>query len=106
MRYWNAYSDESSDPMTGNIQVLAPIGSSFKDIWDKINDGKNGAGGTPLAGSLAEAKTYLNSYSDPAAACRKKFVILITDGEDTYACNGTGSPSQTDMYKRRVKPVQ
>jgi Tfp pilus tip-associated adhesin PilY1 len=106
MRFWNAYSDESSDPLTGNVQVRAPVGSSFKDIWDKINDGNNGAGGTPLAGSLAEAKTYLESYSDPAAACRKKFVILITDGEDTYACSGTGSPSQTDMYKRRMKTVQ
>ena len=106
MSFWNAYSDESGDPMTGNVQVRAPIGSSFKDIWDKINDGKSGAGGTPLAGSLAEAKTYLASYSDPAAACRKKFVILITDGEDTYTCSGTGSPSQTDMYKRRMKTVQ
>jgi type IV pilus assembly protein PilY1 len=107
MRFWNAYSDDTGgDTKSGSVQVLAEVGSHFKDIWDKINDGNSGAGGTPLAASLAEAKTYFINSSDSAKSCRKKFVILITDGEDTYACSGTGSSSQTDMYKRRMKTVQ
>ena len=115
MRFRSATSDESGDPLSGNIRVLANVGSSFKDIWNKIIDPKeqNGAGGTPLAGSLSEAKTYFTGEytksSDPAAACRKKFVILITDGEDTYACSGNGSPGELanpGMYRRRMLTVQ
>ena len=56
MRFRSATSDESGDPLSGNIRVLANVGSSFKDIWNKIIDPKeqNGDGGTPLAASLSE----------------------------------------------------
>ena len=40
-----------------------------------------------------------------SVACRQKFVILITDGADTYACGGSGTEVQTDMYKRRRETV-
>ena len=43
--------------------------------------------------------------SDADAACRQKFVILITDGADTYACSGNGQETQTDQYKRRRETV-
>ncbi len=55
-------------------------------------------GGTPLAASLVEAKKYFTENvnpSDTAIECRQKFVILITDGEDTYACSGNGSRGST-----------
>ena len=59
--------------------------------------------GTPLASALNEAKLYLDYHktTDTAAACRSKFVILITDGADTFACGGTGSDDQSDQYRRR-----
>ncbi len=43
---------------------------------------------TPLGGILSEAKAYLDAHKagDDAKACRKKFVIFITDGWDTLAC--------------------
>jgi len=56
--------------------------------------GSQATGGTPLAASLAEALMYLNDNKAAdtlASACRKKFVLLITDGEDTYACSGDGT---------------
>jgi len=64
-------------------------------------------GGTTLASSLKEAKLYLDTHkaSDPSAACRKKFVILITDGADTYSCEGDGSECQSHQYKRRREVV-
>ena len=47
-----------------------------------------GTGTTPLAGSLASPRTYLNEVktSYPKVACREYRVILVTDGEDT--CGG------------------
>ena len=69
--------------------------------------GEQASGGTPLAAALNEALYYFNytKSSDPDAACRQKFVILITDGADTYACNGNGQETQTDQYKRRRETV-
>jgi hypothetical protein len=61
-------------------------------------------GGTPLTQALKNAKTYLDTHKNAdiyAKTCRQKFVILITDGADTYACSGNGSECQGHMYKRR-----
>ncbi len=65
-------------------------------------------GGTPLAASLTEALLYMNANkaSDSLAnSCRKKYVLLITDGEDTYACFGDGTETQNDMNLRRAAVV-
>ena len=64
-------------------------------------------GGTPLASALKEAKTYLDAHkaSDTYKACRQKFVILITDGADTFACSGSGGECQSKMYARRRESV-
>jgi Mg-chelatase subunit ChlD len=82
------------------------IGSSFSDIYNRINC-ETANSGTPLASSLNEAKTYLDAHKagDSSKECRKKFVILITDGADTYACSGNGQESQVDQYKRRRESV-
>lgn len=59
-------------------------------------------GGTPLQYALQQAKSYLDNHkaNDPAAACRNKSVIFITDGADTLACNGSGS--STGQSQRRA----
>ena len=82
------------------------IGSSYVDIINRVNCADANAG-TPLASSLNEAKLYLDEHKagDNAGACRKKFVILVTDGADTYACAGDGTESQTTQYKRRRESV-
>jgi type IV pilus assembly protein PilY1 len=43
---------------------------------------------------------------DPARDCRQKFVILISDGSDTYECNGNGQEGQDDQYTRRRATVK
>ena len=118
MRYWNSYNNDDGDPLTGSIQVRSPIGSLYSDIWDKISDSAetNPVGGTPLAASLAEAKiNFLRDVNpvDLSIACRKKFVILITDGADTFGCSGNGADpncgnesSNPGMYRRRMQTVQ
>ncbi len=119
MRYWNSYNNDDGDPLTGSVKVLSPIGTSYSDIWNKISDKaeETPVGGTPLAASLAEAKTYfLRDVNpiDPSIACRKKFVLVITDGADTFGCGGNGvdpadcanESSNPGMYKRRMQTVQ
>lgn len=70
--------------------------------------GQSASGGTPLANALREAKAYLDIHKTndtKAKTCRKKFVILISDGADTYACTGDGAECQAHMYKKRRATV-
>ena len=116
MRFWDSSDNDDGDPWHGSIRVLSGIGtSSYKSIWDKVNRTYNGGaenigqGGAPLAASLEEAKRFFKESVNPfdlAMACRRKFIIFITDGEDTYACSGNGSENQPFMYRRRMLTVQ
>ncbi len=85
-----------------NSTSCTPSSSSSSSV-----SGENADGGTPLAAALHEGKLYLDYHKsrDAAAACRQKFVILVSDGADTYACSGNGSENQTDQYKRRRETV-
>jgi hypothetical protein len=64
--------------------------------------GISATGGTPLASALRKANIYFDA--DKAADCRKKFIIVITDGADIYACS-SGAECQSHMYKRRQETV-
>ena len=69
--------------------------------------GETATGGTHLAVALREAKSYLDHHkaNDVDRDCRNKFVILISDGADTYACSGTGAETQSTQYQRRRESV-
>lgn len=126
MRFTNCSADESGSYSSGCNQLIRAIstssgtGTKYSQIYcgsstscTITSTGSNSvssataSGGTPLAGAMNEAKLYLDYHksSDNAAACRQKFVIMITDGSDTYACSGTGAEDQSDMYKRRRETV-
>jgi Tfp pilus tip-associated adhesin PilY1 len=92
------------------------IGSKYSQIYCNSNTsctisstgsyavgGASAIGGTPIAIALHEAKMYLDVHkaADAAKDCRKKFVILITDGSDTYSCGGDGQECQEHQYMRR-----
>lgn len=70
-------------------------------------NGEQASGGTPLAAALREAKLYLDAHkaADSAKACRQKFVILLTDGADTFACGANGSECDGGRYKNRRESV-
>ena len=56
-----------------------------------------------------EAKKYFVENVNPkdtAIACRKKFIIFVTDGSDTVGCSGDCSEDAPDMWKRRMLTVQ
>jgi hypothetical protein len=118
--------DEAGDPRTGNIQIpTSPtdmgIGARYSRLYCNnattcastayvagTISGATASGGTPLADALYEARVYLDAHkaSDSARACRQKFVILISDGSDTFECNGNGTEGQTDQYTRRRASVK
>ena len=96
------------------------IGSKYSQIYCNSNTsctvsstgsysvgGAEASGGTPAAVALHEAKAYLDAHkaADAAAACRKKFVVFVTDGADTYVCSGNGQECQEDQYRRRREVV-
>ena len=126
MRFANCSSNESGDYSAGcnklvrGISSTSGTGTKYSVIFCGSNssctvtstgsnsiNSETASGGTPLAGALQEAKSYLDYHksNDSAALCRQKAVILITDGSDTFSCSGNGYESQMDMYKRRRETV-
>ncbi|MEN6317787.1 MAG: PilC/PilY family type IV pilus protein [Syntrophaceae bacterium] len=127
MRYYNCGSDETDgDYTSGCIQIPGSggsrryINSKYSQIYCNSNTsctvgstgsysigGSSASGGTPLGSALSEAKIYLDAHkaADSAAACRQKFVLLVTDGSDTYSCGADGSECNTHRYKNRRKVV-
>jgi len=111
MRFYNCYSDDTGGSYTSGCNSLREAideieSNNYSEIWSAVNS-EGATGGTPLSSALNEAKLYLDYHknNDPAKACRKKFVILITDGADTFACGGNGSEGQSTQYKRRRETV-
>jgi len=108
-----AADNDDGDPFNGNIKIfrgVTEIGSQYSGIWGKVSEStETPSGCTPLGATLVEAKKYFKDYVNPndtAIACRKKFIIFITDGNDTVACNGDCSEDAVDMWKRRMLTVQ
>lgn len=126
MRFYNG-NDQSGDYSSGANKLSKAINTRFSRIFCNSStsctvssscssscssstacvNSECANGGTPLAASLSEAKLYLDVHkaADNAAGCRQKFVILITDGVDTYSCSGDGTETQSDMYKRRRESI-
>ncbi len=101
-KYSQIYCNASSKTSPADeCSILSSFGTSAKIVSESAY------GGTPLAAALNEAKLYLDVHKagDASKACRQKFVILITDGADTFSCDGNGSELQTDQYKRRRETV-
>ncbi len=130
MRFYNASADDTGGSYTsGSNKLMKAIGIRYSNLFCGSNSSCSDSiptvsgsgscsatnvrnecawGGTPLASSLAEAKLYLDVHKTAdglAGACRQKFVVLITDGADTFACSGSGTEVQSDMYKRRRESV-
>lgn len=106
MRFYGCGSDTGTDYTSGCNTKIKDFNTAYNQINTAVQ-GETNSGGTALAYSLSEAKLYIEASKsgDTAAACRKKFVILITDGEDTIACGGTGVVNQQGDYKRRRETV-
>ena len=109
MRFYGcAQGSDSGNNYKGGCNTL--VESFDNSSYSKINSAveKEGASGaTALVYALSEGKLCMedSKSGDTAAACRKKFVLLITDGEDTLACGGSGGVNQQGDYKRRRETV-
>lgn len=107
MKFYNCTGEEGVDYNSGCIRLINEIGTKYNTIWNSINSEVSAGGATPLVSALNEAKSYLDYHKsrDSYGSCRQKFVLLITDGEDTLACGGNGTEIQSDQYIRRREVV-
>jgi type IV pilus assembly protein PilY1 len=62
---------------------------TYQDIWTSIR-GLQPGGGTPTAQALNAGLGFFNTAYNASEPCRKNFVIIITDGEDTAGLTGSG----------------
>jgi hypothetical protein len=93
---WNGFQSIKVPVQTTSSESnLPPYSHSYSSVWNAIKTQytPSSGNGTPMARSVQASRTYFDiaAAGDSAAACRKKFVILITDGEDTVDSGGTGS---------------
>jgi len=125
MRYYNCGSSEtvnSTSYSSGCNTLIYPFNTAYSRIYCKDNTSctatstgsatsiasESATNGTPLAAALNEAKYYIDDSrnSDTYKDCRQKFVILITDGSDTFACSKQdGSESNKYQYMGRRETV-
>ena len=124
MRFYNCGSDDiGGNYSAGCNSLIYDIGSWYSRIYCGANPGtctlatapsgtcireEAAGGGTPLGSSLREAKLYLDAHKaadTTAGTCRKKFVLFVTDGADTYSCGGSGAETQATQYQRRRETV-
>jgi hypothetical protein len=130
MRYVNSSVDETSvDYTSGNNKLIQSIttSSGATTPYSSIYCGTNTAsctlsvtscgsgecvatisanGNTPLITAMSEIKQYLDAHkaADPSKTCRKKFAIIVTDGEDTvWKC---GSTDASTIQRRRKAILQ
>lgn len=127
MRFYNC--DSSSEENSGTYNYSSGCSTLIRAIGSKYSltycanstsctitsgsssstcvNGESAVGGTPLASSMEEAKRYLDAHKalDVSKNCRQKFVILLTDGSDTYACGADGSECAGHRYKNRREVV-
>jgi len=98
---------------TGYIRWKNEIGDSYSDIWTSIWSVK-ARGWTPLTAAIDQARIsifpdYLQN--SPNEACRKNYVIVITDGADTcYSPSGDRDQAPIDaaaaLYNAGVDNAQ
>jgi hypothetical protein len=94
--------EDGQNYSTGCNTVIKTIPTTAADVWAKVN-AESAGGKTPLAYAINEARAYLdyNKSLDPAKSCRKKFILLVTDGWDTMSCGFSGGTDLTPLYKNR-----
>jgi hypothetical protein len=107
MRFYQCSQEDSPNYNEGCNKLIKALGSPYSSIWNSVS-GEQAEGWTPLSSACEESKKYLDDHkvTDNAKECRKKFVVLITDGWDTRACNAhRESCIDYNEYKRRRKSV-
>jgi type IV pilus assembly protein PilY1 len=80
--------DPTVDYNSGCNTLRRGFGFDYDKLYDKYIKNEDNMYWTALASQLKEGKKYLDDHKtgDTAAECRKKFLILVTDGWDTVAC--------------------
>ena len=82
IKVWAKYSASAN-----TLPFSATSGYRYYDVWNSLKSTVAG-GGTPTAKALSVAKNWFTDSTNGAYNatdnCRANYVVLITDGEDTY----------------------
>jgi hypothetical protein len=117
--------DSTVDYISGCNTLRRGFDFKYDNLYDTYIKNEDNKWWTALASQLKEGKKYLDDHKagtvpdtvtpkvtgpDTAAECRKKFLVLITDGWDTVACEGCRSigneyETRSFGYKRRRATV-
>ena len=96
---YGTYDDIKVPIAIGGTDANQPpfsAGKTYRDVWQQIKTNYTpGNNPTPMSQSLEAArnKFFVDAKaSDGSNACRKKFVILVTDGEDTSGSSASTNP--------------
>ena len=98
-KYWPTRWDDAPQCDTGQA------GDSYCGVW--ITDrSMYDYGSTPIKNSLNDSQQYFEQVifdrPDPLKACRKNFIILLTDGLETCSNTNTTCTAATDLGKRDI----
>jgi Neisseria PilC beta-propeller domain len=82
-----------------------PFSPTYRDLWNSVisTSGQHGvwdkASSTPTTLALTyDVPLYFTRAYDTNAVCRKKYVVLITDGEDTRGQGNEGTNTNPRYY--------
>lgn len=107
MRFYNCQNDDTGNSYSSGCNSLVKAINTNYSTINTVVQAEQASGGTPIGSALKEAKLYLDAHkaADAAKACRSKFVILITDGSDTFACYSDGAECSSARYVNRRQTV-
>ncbi|HWV39392.1 MAG TPA: hypothetical protein VN033_13060 [Vulgatibacter sp.] len=89
---------EDGDVKNCGVRIDDPLPGERSSILERVRT-MVPEGGTPIAKSLRKAREHIIEVasSDPAAACRGYYVILVTDGEESCALDEEYDPDQAEL---------
>jgi hypothetical protein len=104
--------DPTVDYNSGCNTLRRGFDFKYDNLYDNYIKNEDNMWWTALANQMKEGKKYLDDHKagDTAKECRKKFLVLVTDGWDTVSCEGCRSigdeyVTRSFGYKRRRATV-
>jgi hypothetical protein len=94
MRFLECDTEDSTvDYNSGCNTLRRGFDFKYKKLYEDYIEPEVNLWWTALASQLKEGKKYLDDHkaTDTAKECRKKFLVLVTDGWDTVACGNSRS---------------
>jgi PilY1 beta-propeller domain len=82
-----------------------PFTPSYRQIWQEVIAHVDTGASTPTTLALRnDVPVFFGNAYDLTAPCRKKFIVLLTDGEDTRGIGGETNTNPRYYYPKKGPP--